>query len=940
MPTGQTESIERLVFEGPLSLSAAWILGIATALLIGWLAWHEARRSRIGVVLLFWGLRVTAVSIVFWMLLGPSNERVLRESQAKSILFLVDDSESMKVVDPSDVREDVRWNMAPREENEGRLYVACDSAVVASAAAQGALDRASAAIGRGETIKQIGNWLRSAHAAAKRASEHLHDLETDPDSGSGGFAAQAGQIAETLDDSVLPVLAELVGEVDDTEAGLDQQEWTSVEVLVGQLDRVARRTRRLAAGVLEHLDARVNTPEHRELLHDRALRRSEKVANLLRSAEQSWLGELADSVNVRKYRFDARTTLAGDGDESTGGEETEPAVNASEKQVAAWSTNLSAALEQITHDAANEMVEAAVVFTDGRHNAPQARDPRDVAGGFHGLPVHVVPIGNSEMLRDVVLHHVEAPSAVAVNDRIVVEALVSTYDTSGETCVVELSENNQVLDRQEIEITAGRSDHRVVFTTKSDLLGRHSFQLRAHPLDAEADVDNNESAFHVDVIDDTVRVLLSDHLPRWEFRYLVNLFTRDERIEFEQLVFGPERRGTGTLLADPSFPADADGWSRYRVAILGDVAPKYLDMATQEALKEYVTRRGGTLVVIAGRNYMPQAFRDDPLGSLVPVVSSNDGNRSETGYSLELSSEGLQLDAMQIADDELGSNRVWQTMSRSLPVYGLSEFSEPKPTARTLIHAVPTSSVSGESGRRSFLCWQQVGRGRVVYLAAPVTYQLRLRTGDRYHHRFWGQLIRWAIARELAAGSKTVRIRTDRPRYNSEDPVQVIVQMAELDGAPVREADVIAEAVRDDEVAATIPLKEDENIPGRYLGQFDSLPPGSFVVRAGGIQVERLLSDENYGEPVETSVSIDPPLAEELRDTRSNRPLLAQIAELTGGQVLQPTAVKEVFQLADLAPKITEHRTQSPMWNSWTALWIVLGCLTLEWAARKQIGYA
>ena len=44
----------------------------------------------------------------------------------------------------------------------------------------------------------------------------------------------------------------------------------------------------------------------------------------------------------------------------------------------------------------------------------------------------------------------------------------------------------------------------------------------------------------------------------------------------------------------------------------------------------------------------------------------------------------------------------------------------------------------------------------------PDTYRLRFLRGDRLHYRFWGQLMRWAIASDLSSGNRSVRIRTGR----------------------------------------------------------------------------------------------------------------------------------------------------------------------------------
>jgi len=76
----------------------------------------------------------------------------------------------------------------------------------------------------------------------------------------------------------------------------------------------------------------------------------------------------------------------------------------------------------------------------------------------------------------------------------------------------------------------------------------------------------------------------------------------------------------------------------------------------------------------------------------------------------------------------------------------------------------------------------------------------------------------------------------------------------------------------------------------------------------------------------------------EMLDTRCNRPLLEQIAKMTGGQVVPPTAIDEVLKLASLSPEVTETVHRTPLWNRWKNLWIVLGCLSVEWIVRKRKG--
>ena len=303
-------------------------------------------------------------------------------------------------------------------------------------------------------------------------------------------------------------------------------------------------------------------------------------------------------------------------------------------------------------------------------------------------------------------------------------------------------------------------DGRVSFQWKGLIPGRHTLQVRILPVPRELTLDNNQAQVEVEVMEDVIKVLVADDLPRWEFRYLVNLFKRDKHVAFEQLLFEPN--DDALRQAPPSFPRDMAGWTKYRVVILGDVSPSQLLPAQQEMLRKYVAEEGGNLIVIAGQTAMPAAFDGQPLGAMIPATASSEPSNPTLPFSLLVTAEGSSAVPTQLDDDPLASERIWREMSAKLPIYNLSSISKPKPTAHVLIAATtPRRSTEEEA----FLSWQYVGLGRVIYVAAPVTYQLRYQNGDLYHHRFWGQLLRWAIAREMSSGSKTVRLLTDKTTY-------------------------------------------------------------------------------------------------------------------------------------------------------------------------------
>jgi len=949
MSPEHVEKIEKIAFDGPLAPWQGILLGGVLMALLFWTLFRGPAKARSRFAPLFVLLRVVAIVIVVWMLLGPVHQTIYRHLTPKSLAVVTDVSRSMNVVDPPDKKADLRWNAVTANDAASTLLAACDRVTSAATMARDQLDwllrHATSATESERTRRKLKTATRAAATAVTQSENVSRLLDEGRESLGPELVARGKDVTSALAASRLNQLNALAGADSSGPLALSRSALDQIEQCHGQLVRSVRALGQFADRVADRLAV-----THPAVAPTESLEREGKVHRLLEQGEKSWLAGRDESARIRHYAFDRQTfVLPGDDDAKVadtnasvaGGDQKKIAADGaaptSAKKRAAPVTNLTSVLERVNRDASQSGIEAVVLFTDGRHNDPTAEDPRAVAKTLGEIPVYVVPVGSSQMQRDVILHHVNAPTAVVEGDQMVVEAIVSAYDCAGEKCVVELSEGKSVIDRKELDITSARRDCRVRLTTPSKGVGRHQYALNVAPLKGEAGAANNTASFGVDVIDASLKILVADDLPRWEYRYLLRLFERDKRVQFEQLLFQPTERASGELAARVELPHDVEGWSRYRLAILGDLNPTQFDAQSQKALKEYLVDRGGTVILIAGTQSMPAAFEGMPLADFIPVTAAT-GFDATQGFELALSAEGRLNPAMQIADPPETTEQVWKEMSQQLPVYGLSNYCVPKPTARTLIDAVAASG--GESGKNEkvFLCWQAVGRGRVVYLAAPAVYQLRMKYGDRYHYRFWGQLIRWAVARDLAQGSKTVKLATDRSRVSVGENFQIMASLNDLDGRPVQNAEVRIQASTDGSATSLIPMTADPKIPGRYLGEFTPTDEGNLSLQAFGTDVTQLLQSEGVSKPVTMTIPVDPQQSAETEDTRSNVPLLSQIARLTGGQIVAPEAIGQVVELTDLEPKVREETVGEPLWDRWKFLWLLCGVLTAEWTLRKLTG--
>ena len=552
----------------------------------------------------------------------------------------------------------------------------------------------------------------------------------------------------------------------------------------------------------------------------------------------------------------------------------------------------------------------------------------------------MVPIGNTQHVRDLRLRSVFAPAVAMRNDDIVIEASLQAHDCEGEVCVVQLQQNGKPIDQREVLLDSGLATRTVRFERHVPTLGTEHFRIVIAPVEGEVTADNNERDFEVNVTRNDIKILLADEFPRWEYRYLTQLFRRDSKVECDELLFHPRMIATGRRETAKSLPVTADEWDQYDVVMLGDLPAEHFPAApAQQSMVKYLQDRGGTVVLIAGPDAMPQAYKGLPLEDIQPVSPLDTHAPSpQNGYEFRVTAEGRDHQALMIGETEEENRVAWDLVNHYSPLPTVSAWRRPRATAKTLIAAVPRNSIdpTADEKNSAFLCWQPVGRGRIVYLSGPESFRLRFLRGDRLHYRFWGQLVRWAIAADLATGTKLVRVRTEKSRYTTRETVQVTVRLADTAGDPIVTEEVAARITSATD-SRTVPLVADPLVPGEYRGEVRSLTPGDYRIEPIGTAVEQLQLD-NQQEPASSSLTVQNEVSPEMIETRCDRALAQQIADISGGQVIPPTAIEEILKLTNLKPIISERIQQQPLWVQWKYLWIVFGCLQLEWIVRRRLG--
>jgi hypothetical protein len=527
MNPSEPQFVERLGWEGVVSAPAAVAILLVLALWTGWALWRERYAVGRGWAAVFWVLRMAAFGCALWMLAGPTQLRIERTAQQQSIAIFADGSESMDVVDAADPADSVRWALAVSDDEIDSPVARCDRLSVALGAALSGSEQLARYVAEHRSTKQLDDLATSIQGMIHRGQQHAEAVVLAMESRDSALAERASRIEALLDGPIGDSLAAIQSALDDSRHSESEDLTARLETLVENVAGARRRAVVLASDLAQQ-SATIASLDRQKV--DRLTRR-EKERQSLDRFERTLNTELSDEVRIERYHFADRPSPVATGDDWGGVlDSASSAIDAvtftsasdfgSEDASAVKATNLSAVLEQLTNERANQSTRLALIWSDGRHNNPAALPPQDAAAGLAGLPLFFVAIGNSTPLRDLLVHRVEAPTAVAEKDTAIIDVIVTGFESDGDVSEVVLRKAGVEIERKTIEFSGDRIDARIRFSVPANELGRQEYVVGVEPLDDEVNTANNYMPVAFDVVREHVRVLLADSLARWDFHYL------------------------------------------------------------------------------------------------------------------------------------------------------------------------------------------------------------------------------------------------------------------------------------------------------------------------------------------------------------------------------------------------------------------------------------
>jgi hypothetical protein len=452
-------------------------------------------------------------------------------------------------------------------------------------------------------------------------------------------------------------------------------------------------------------------------------------------------------------------------------------------------------------------------------------------------------------------------------------------------------------------------------------------EVPKHP--DETLTDNNRLSAPLSIREEKLRVLVIESYPRWEYRYLRNALSRDPGVDVSCLLFHPglTKVGGGNKDYIKQFPSGLDELSKYDVVFLGDVGVGDGQLTTEQCrlIKGLVEFQASGLVFMPGVQGREFSILDTELGDLCPVVMDQGqpgGWGSRTPNHFELTESGRASLLTKLADTQDDNAEVWE---------GLPGFQWYAPALRAKagseVLAVHKDAVN-EFGRLPLLATRTFGAGKVLFMGTDGAWRWRKGVEDKYHYRFWGQVVRWMAYQRNMAKGETMRLYyiPDQPKMNQT--LSLHANIMDRSGEPLHGGEVSALVEAPSGKSERVRMASQGDEWGVFTGQFTALEPGKHEVT---------LSCKQTGATLQTSFFVQGVAAERLG--RPARPeVLEEIVRVSRGKVIEPDKLDEVVRsLADLPdPPPSVRRVQ--LWSHPVVAAGIVVLLGVFWVGRKVIG--
>jgi uncharacterized membrane protein len=644
------------------------------------------------------------------------------------------------------------------------------------------------------------------------------------------------------------------------------------------------------------------------------------------AATSPLVAKLSEKFVVRTYRFSSFTErLNAPADLSFNG----------------TGTQLGEALSRAKDELAGLPLSGLIVVSDGADTSEATLDTSITELKAENIPIFTVGVGEEKMTRDIQVSRVETPRQVLKGSFLVVDVVLTQTGFKGQTLPLVVESEGRVVDSQDVPMPDDGEATTVRVKFKVDEGGLRRFKFRIPEQAGEQVAQNNARENVIEVLDKRVKLLYLEGEPRFEAKFIKQAIEKDPNIQVALL-----QRTAAATPSSPTkflrlgidspdellegFPLKEEDLFAYSGLILGSVEASAFTLDQLRMISDFVSRRGGGLLVLGGRrSFAEGGWGGTPVSEALPIALDAAANAKAGQYFSQVAVEparaGLAHPIAQLAATEKQSIEAWGKMPRLTSVNPIDTV---KPGATVLLKG------EDERGKdQVILAAQRYGRGKAVSFAVQDSWLWRMHATvaetDLTHHHFWQRLLRWVV--DGVPGH--VEVSSSPERVEPREPVTLTALVADKKYMDVNDAHVMATVRSPTGVVTEVPLSWTVKRDGEYQSKFAPTEEGSYEVR---------VTATKNGETLGTSLTHvrSAPSDREYFDPAMRGSLLRRLSEATDGKFFNSGNTAGLSDALTLSGRGVTVVEEKDLWDM-PAMFLLLVAFTGgEWLYRRARGLA
>lgn len=676
--------------------------------------------------------------------------------------------------------------------------------------------------------------------------------------------------------------------------------------------------------------------------HSASMSREDVAADAASSTEQR-LAAVVSAARVQtdsgRSRFEADYYAIGNELQAV------PTLDALQGLPSASRSALATGLDTLLGTINENALAAVVLLSDGADNSAQLSAQWWQSLAAAGVPVHTVGVGQSVNRTDLELVDVSLPEHLPPDTT--VSARLRIRHGTGGTVRARVLSGSSLLAAEDLILPAGvdSSLHDIRFSSGISGIKQLEFVLDqaleagSQQFTVDPVPENNRQPRIIQVADSPKRILYVEGEPRWEYKFLRRALDQHPGIQLVSLLrtspnkFYRQGVADGSELAN-GFPAQRETLFSYDAIIIGSFEAAELSTSQQSHLRDFVSVRGGSLLMLAGREGLADGgWGRSVVAAALPVVL---GSRlTSTTFERErvraiptlagLRTPWLQLNEGASVDDSANLD-AWQGLPALADVQSVGQ---PKPGAMSLLSR--SSLTPGARLTEPLLVVQRYGRGSSAVLGTSGTWrwQMSLPSDDERHERFWRQLAGMLVQHSVPR----LALDISEPVVRDAESAQVSIEAYNADYSPVQQARFPINLTQPDGSVMAIELAADAQQPGRFSGEVPVAADGPYAVMA--------TSTFNGEAPQRTPSSVEHWWVGESGNAEHfnaglNEGFLRRVAEVTGGSYLPLSDIEELQTILSRENAALKRESRLPLWNMPILFLGVFLLKALEWLLRLK----